>query len=107
VRITDKVTGDIHYRVGGAWAGSYLYGRSWKLNSSIISYSFSNTTGNCPKKTVDFLGTSGSIYSCVLEYEGADWYLESVIYSYIKDLKEEYIQVITLEEFKKEFVPKT
>lgn len=46
-----------HYRVFASWAGGYLTGDSWRLNSGITKV---NDVGDY----YDFVGYSGSVYRC-------------------------------------------
>ena len=48
---------EVHYRVLGAWGGSYLYGGSWRINSGIVSV---EDAGDC----YNIWGRSGSRYVC-------------------------------------------
>ena len=50
------------YKLFACWAGGYTHGDSWKLNSGITSVV---AKGN----TIEFLGNSGSIYSCKFCYD--------------------------------------
>ena len=53
-----KISGiDPHYKVFGVWAGGYLYGDSWRMNSGIVR----STDGD---EFINFYGSSGSCYSC-------------------------------------------
>jgi hypothetical protein len=46
-----------HYRVFASWAGGYITGDTWKLNSGILGV---NNLG----EYYDFIGYSGSVYRC-------------------------------------------
>jgi hypothetical protein len=51
-----KINGDDpHYRIFGSWAGGYVDGDSWRMNSGIT---------DCKKEgdTFEFYGYSGSVY---------------------------------------------
>lgn len=63
------------FKVMGTWAGGYLYGDSWKLNSGI------------KKVTEDenhwyFEGFSGSVYKCNKQSYGTTAYGASLIHSW-------------------------
>jgi hypothetical protein len=45
------------YKVFATWYGGYIAGEQWKLNSGI-------TQVNLQDDTVEFTGTSGSVYVC-------------------------------------------
>jgi hypothetical protein len=61
------------YKVFGSWAGSYLYGDSWKLNSGIESLTEDDDN-------YYFKGFSGSIYKCDKNNYGvATTYSQSVL----------------------------
>lgn len=54
------------YKVFGSWAGSYLDGSSWRLNSGI-------TKVEEDENYYYFYGTSNSIYKCRKEKYGCHW----------------------------------
>ena len=54
-----------YYKILGGWSGGYLGEDSWRLNSGVESYEFSEDNS-----TVLFKGGSGSIYECHKSAEG-------------------------------------
>ena len=68
-----KITGDDpHYRVLGAWRGSYLEGDSWRMNSGIRSVYDADDHWF-------FYGSSGSVYWCHKKAYGLTGLTASVI----------------------------
>jgi hypothetical protein len=56
------------------WAGSYLYGAEWKVNSGIVSIEDNDDTWR-------FLGHSDSVYECRKNGYGLTGYSASVLQS--------------------------
>lgn len=54
---------DPHYRVLAGWAGGYLDGSSWRINSGIVRHEYDGDYWY-------FFGTSGSCYKCYLDSYG-------------------------------------
>jgi hypothetical protein len=54
-----EITNDdeTYYRVFGAWAGGYVNGDNWRLNSGVVSVDEDDTH-------YSFYGASGSVYRC-------------------------------------------
>ena len=68
-----KITGDDpHYRVLGAWRGSYLDGDSWRMNSGI-------TRVDDADDVWFFYGSSGSVFRCHKDTYGLTGLTASVI----------------------------
>ena len=57
IRMTHK--DKVFYKVLGGWAGSYLYGSSWRLNSGIDKCEY-----DIGSDSWLFYGASGSVYKC-------------------------------------------
>ena len=55
IKMTNK--GETFYKVLGGWAGGYLNGSSWRLNSGIEKAELNNSV-------YKFYGASGSVYNC-------------------------------------------
>jgi hypothetical protein len=82
------------YRVFGSWFGGYVDGDSWRLNSGIVKYTVND-------RHIHFYGTSGSVYTCDLEFEGIkSRYNRSVLDGF---LKHGNVEIISLEDFIREF----
>lgn len=60
------------YKVFATWYGGYYQGDSWKLNSGIESCSIK-------EGRIEFLGSSGSIYSCMFDMQGTTGYGSTVL----------------------------
>jgi len=75
-------TKEPHYRVFASWAGSYLHGSSWKLNSGITAVRQDDTH-------FEFDGSSGSVYRCHKKCYGTSGYGQSVLNSIIEDYRGE------------------
>ena len=65
LKILNEEDGKYFYRILGGWGGGYLYPDSWRFNSGVESYEFSEDNS-----TVFFKGGSGSIYECRKSAEG-------------------------------------
>lgn len=59
-----KMPNENDFRVFASWAGGYIHGDSWRVNSGISSYTIDEASG-----FVDFMGDSGSVYSCSIVSE--------------------------------------
>lgn len=59
-------------KVFGTWAGGYLNGDSWRLNSGVESIKVED-------QLYHFFGSSGSVYICHSESYGATVYGQSVL----------------------------
>ena len=57
LKITNKATGEVHYRVFATWYGGYTQCEEWKLNSGIEKVIVADYH-------YVFVGTSGSEYIC-------------------------------------------
>jgi hypothetical protein len=77
-----------HYRVFATWAGSYLLGSSWKLNSGITGIRQDDTH-------YEFEGSSGSVYRCHKNMYGTSGYGQGVLNSLIKQYEDE-IDILAL-----------
>jgi hypothetical protein len=65
---------DTHYRVFGSWAGGYLHGDSWRMNSGIVrveedleNYYFYGHSGSCYKCHKKCYGVMTSYSGSVLD----------------------------------------
>lgn len=68
---------DPHYRVFGSWAGSYLTGASWRMNSGIVRVEQDENP-----EILNFIGSSGSVYKCHKNMYGFHYYGQSVYQNY-------------------------
>lgn len=82
LKLTNKETGETHYRVFATFYGGYIYGDSWKMNSGIESAKM--LAGGC----IEFLGTSGSTYGCNIHSYGVGGWHASVLRSIIEKQKD-------------------
>ena len=85
----------LRYKVFGSWAGGYLYGDSWRLNSGIERHEIDGDY-------INFIGGSGSVYRCYIQSEGVTGYTGSVLSEMIEQVNntdEMNVEVITLEEY--------
>ncbi len=57
IKITERATSKVHYRVFATWHGGYMGSDSWKLNSGIV-------VATEDEKSFSFAGDSGSVYRC-------------------------------------------
>ena len=57
IKMLNKITGEVTYKVFAQWYGGYTYGESWKLNSGIVGV-------NLVDEFYEFKGYSGSVYRC-------------------------------------------
>ena len=67
-----------HYRIFCSWAGGYLTGDSWRINSGITKVD----------KTDDYYdihSNTGSVYRCLKDYYGTRLYGESVLDQMIRN----------------------
>jgi hypothetical protein len=69
------------YKVLAGWAGSYLYGASWKLNSGVTKV---EEDGQCYL----FHGYSGSTYRCHKSSYGLSGYTAGVLANFQKQAEE-------------------
>ena len=65
------------YKLFTTWSGGYCQGDSWKLNSGIKAIEVKDNR-------IDFLGYSGSIYSCNFEAQGNTLYGSGVLSNLIE-----------------------
>lgn len=94
--------GEIVYKVFAGWAGGYLYGDSWKLNSGIQSYKEN-------ADSVDMNGYSGSCYHLPFASEGRHTAYNFGILNSITDnakVAGVEIKVISIQQFFTEFKEK-
>lgn len=90
VNLTDGRT--TYQKVLASWSGSYMYGDSWKLSSSIES------------KTEDennyyFKCSSGSTYICGKNNRGMSTYTFYVLHGWLEDAKTSDIKIEVLENY--------
>ncbi len=91
------------YKVFVGFHGGYLYGDSWRVNSGITSFGTSSTFDFEGSERIIFKGASGSEYCCPTNAENRlGMYCNSVLSQFIKEA-EGAIEVISFEDFKKEF----
>ena len=97
VRITDKKTDEIHYRVLGSWYGGYLDGDSYRLNSGVEKYERTDDS------KIRFYGGSGSLYEVDEKMYGMSIHAQSWLAQIAENSKDDVtVEVITLEEFEEE-----
>lgn len=73
---------DPHYRIFASWAGGYLSGDRWKMNSGVVRVTKD-------KDFYMFKGSSGSVYRCHKDgYGVATSYSSAVLNKYRKRLKD-------------------
>jgi hypothetical protein len=65
------------YKVLGSWAGGFLHGDSWRLNSGVVA------VGRDRDHWI-FRGSSGSIYRCHKDAYGMTAYTASVLAAWQK-----------------------
>lgn len=82
------VTYPPHYRVFANWAGSYIHGASWKLNSGI-------TTVKEDGDYLEFSGSSGSVYRCHKNCYGTSAYGSGVLQHLIETSEAVTIEPLT------------
>lgn len=78
------------YKVLGGWAGGYLYGNSWRMNSGIVRH----------EKIGDyyhFFGQSGSEYKCYEDAEGLRMSIAPIYESVRRWGEEQGIEVSIIE----------
>jgi len=98
VKITDKETSEVHYRVLGTWHGGYTSGDYYRLNSGIDRYTVTDFG------TVQFYGASGSVYEVAKKMYGMSLYSQGWLMGLIERSKADLeMEVITLEEFEDEW----
>lgn len=73
--------GQTTYKILASWAGSYLYGQSWKLNSGCTRI---EDDGQCYL----FHGYSGSVYRCHKSAYGMTSYTHGVYANFQEDVKD-------------------
>lgn len=98
IKITRK-TGELEYKVFAGWAGGYLNGDSWKLNSGIKSYRKLETA-------IEVDGYSGSCYYLPFNGEGRHTsYNFGVLNSLFTNAEAAGVEIktISLSEFLSEF----
>lgn len=91
--------GKTDYRVAGGWAGGYLHGNSWRLNSGIKSYSKEGDT-------IEFFGHSSSIYKVHEEAErisAANQMAVGYVMNAVESGQLKEAKVISFKEFEEEF----
>lgn len=89
------VDGETMYKVLAGWAGSYLYGASWKLNSGITKV---EEDGQCYL----FHGYSGSVYRCHKSSYGMSAYTSGIYASFQKQA-EQSNNAVTIEALDEDF----
>ncbi len=95
IKLTNKSTNDIHYRVFASWSGGYLHGSSWKINSGI-------TEVKSGKDHWYFYGGSGSVYQCSKLRYGLNGYGQNVLNQTILDVQDEvHIEILEDQDWSK------
>jgi hypothetical protein len=74
--------GNPTYKILAGWAGSYLNGASWKLNSGITKIEESGDY-------YLFHGYSGSVYNCHKKLYGLSGYTASILESFYKKAEDQ------------------
>jgi hypothetical protein len=83
---------DTHHRVFGSWAGGYLDGDSWRMNSGIVRVEEDN-------ENYYFYGHSGSCYKCHKKGYGVmTTYSRSVLDNMVEKLKSNGRSIEVLED---------
>ena len=98
LKILNEEDGKWYYRILGGWIGGYLDGDSWRLNSGVESYEFSEDNS-----TVFFKGGSGSIYECRKSAEGMTGLMLQVFGQWAEHYGAEVVTRVSLEEFIRDF----
>jgi hypothetical protein len=88
IKITNKATEDVHYRVFATWYGGYTGSDSWKMNSGIVS-AIKREDG-----CFEFFGESGSVYFCHENCWGTSGYGHGVLEYYMKNTEQAEIEVL-------------
>jgi hypothetical protein len=103
IQAPDLVPGhDLYYRVLAGWGGSYLYGASWKLSSGIESFVDEGDYYSSDQ-------SSGSVYKLNKTAERMSGLMAGIVETYKNQANEQnwILEVITLEDFLKEYNGKT
>lgn len=82
--------GESHRRVLATWAGSYLYGSSWKISSGIEKEEEF-------EDRYEFLNTSGSLYICRKSYYGMSGYGSGIFQHHQEALEKEGYKMVVVE----------
>lgn len=86
-----KYKDQIVYKVFGSWAGGYLGGDSWRLNSGIERAVINDDM-------ISFVGHSGSEYQCYKAAEGViGSYNMAELSRFLKDYSDK-VKLVTLQE---------
>ena len=72
IKITERATSKVHYRVFATWHGGYMGSDSWKLNSGIVTVTEETNSFN-------FNGDSGSVYNCAKHSYSTTAYGSSIL----------------------------
>lgn len=87
IKITNKETAEVHYRVFATWYGGYCGSDSWKMNSGIVSVV---KRGGF----FEFSGESGSVYFCHENCWGTSGYGQSILDYYTNNTEQAMIEVL-------------
>lgn len=90
IKLTNKETGETHYRVFATFYGGYLSGDTWKLNSGIESVK------RVSEDEIEFVGSSGSTYRCHESQYGTGGWTGGVLQQIIEKQKD-FIDIEILE----------
>jgi hypothetical protein len=78
------------YKVLAGWAGSYLYGQSWKLNSGIVKVEEDG-------EYYLFHGYSGSVYRCHKRCYGKNLIMSQIFYTFKEQAEKEEFPIEELD----------
>lgn len=93
VKMTDIKGDKSHYRVLCSWAGSYLYGSSWKLSSGIEDVTEKDGYYIMPQN-------SGSVYQCNKNLERVSGIMAGILNNLNEQYKEDLlIELIDFDKF--------
>jgi len=94
IKISDREN-KTHYRVFGAYLGSYLQGSSYRINSGITKVKYDDFY-------FYFEGESGSVYKCRIAEPRLDAYCNNILQQICEHIKGELgsVEVINMPEVK-------
>lgn len=95
IKVTNNETEAVHYRVICSWAGSYMWGSSWKISSGIETIEDRGDTYESKQ-------TSGSVYILRKNREGISGIMEGILSQY-SELPEQNIETLDSESFYRHF----
>lgn len=89
------------YKIFGSWAGGYLYGDNWRINSGVMQYTKEDDV-------ILFHGYTSSVYKCPLVSEGRLTGHNSAVLQHMLEKANDSgngveAAVVAFEDFEKEF----